>query len=105
MSKGNPPYVYGDGTQSRDFIHVDDAVDQILSLVDDPKWSSRVVDIGTGVATSFNHIVGVINRTLGKTIEPIYTNLPADYSSGIVCANPLPSKVSIESGIRKILLG
>lgn len=104
MKQGQAPIVYGDGTQERDFIYIDDAVDQILSLVDDPKWTRRIVDIGTGVGISFNHIVEEINMQLGKDLKPEYVNRPANYSSGIVCANPLPSKVSIATGIRKVLL-
>jgi nucleoside-diphosphate-sugar epimerase len=105
MKHGRNPMVYGDGNQSRDFIYIEDAVDQILSLIDDPKWSSRVVDIGTGVATSFNRIIEIISHNLDKKFEPVYVNRPANYSSGIICANPLPSKVPIEVGIRNILLG
>lgn len=105
MEANLPPTVYGDGTQARDFIYIEDAVDQILSLIEDRKWSSRVVDIGTGIATNFNEIIAIINKELGRDLKPVYLNRPTNYSAGIVCANPLPSKVSLETGIRTILLG
>ncbi len=102
MAQGKPPTVYGDGTQTRDFIYVDDAADQILSLVHD-QWRHGVFDIGTGISTSFNSIVEMINRALGTDIQPQYVQRPSSYSAGIHCANPLPSKVSVETGIQRIL--
>jgi nucleoside-diphosphate-sugar epimerase len=103
MAAGERPVVYGDGTQKRDFIYIDDVVDQVLSLVKEPCWKSRIVDIGTGVATSFNHIVESINAELGTELQPQYVQRPSSYSEGILCPQPLPVKVSIESGIQKIL--
>lgn len=103
MRAGKSPYVWGDGTQERDFIYVDDAVDQILSLIESPKWSSRIVDIGAGRPISFNSIVNVINEELGSNLAPKYVPRPASYPEGVVCPNPLPARVSIAEGIRRIL--
>lgn len=103
MSLGLAPKVYGDGKQSRDFIYIDDVVDQILSLVENPRWTSSVVDIGTGVLTSFNEIVAAINAELGTSIQPQYVQRPFHYAEGIQCPNPLHSKVPIQAGIRRIL--
>jgi nucleoside-diphosphate-sugar epimerase len=103
MKNGERPVVYGDGTQSRDFIFLDDVVDQILLLSELQLWTSRVADVGTGIRTSFNEIVSQINAALGTSIEPKYVDRPSSYSEGIACVSPLPVKVSIETGIRRIL--
>lgn len=103
MARGEAPTVYGDGSQERDFIYIDDAVDQILSLIESPKWSSRIVDIGGGRPVSFNSIVQTINDVLGTSLAPQYHPRPASYAEGTVCPNPLPTKVTMEQGVRKIL--
>jgi UDP-glucose 4-epimerase len=52
---GRKPVVFGDGTQRRDFIYIDDAVDAILALAEG--CSEPVVDVGSGEAVSFNEIL------------------------------------------------
>ncbi len=101
MARGERPVLYGDGTQERDFIHIDDAVSQIISLLDTPRWASRVVDIGAGQPTSFNTIIGTINELLGTKLEPQTISRPSGYSqSAAVCPNPMPTRISIREGIK-----
>lgn len=103
MALGLAPKVYGDGKQSRDFIFIDDVVDQILELTESPRWSSSVVDIGTGTLTTFNEIVAAINSELGSEIQPQYIPRPTQYAEGVQCSNPMPARVPIQVGIRRIL--
>jgi nucleoside-diphosphate-sugar epimerase len=101
MRQGQSPVVYGDGSQKRDFIYIDDVVDQITTLVQER--AVGIADIGAGKPVSFNGIIGTINQVLGTTIQPTYVPLPHNYSEGISCQHPLPTKVDIENGIRKCL--
>ena len=101
MKNDERPVIYGDGTQERDFIYIDDAVNQIISLVDNKV--TGVKDVGAGKPVSFNQIVKTINLILGKNIEPIYISAPKDYSKGIVCQNPGLCETSLADGIRKVL--
>lgn len=103
VARGEQPVIYGDGEQTRDFIYIDDVVDQILFLVESVRWKSRVTDVGTGIRTSFNSIIETISDMSGKVVEPKYISRPVDYSDGIVCGNPLPTKVSIREGVADIL--
>lgn len=103
MAAHEAPTVYGDGEQSRDFIYIDDVVEQILGLVDDNRFVSRVVDIGTGERTTFNAIIDQINAELGESIKPKYVQRPYSYSDGVVCPAPLSTKIPIRQGIRNIL--
>lgn len=48
--------VYGDGTDRRDFVFVEDVVNDLLAA----KPSRVPFEIGSGVATSINELVGVI---------------------------------------------
>lgn len=103
MANGEAPVVFGDGAQTRDFIYVEDAVDQILSLADKPRYHSQIVDIGSGIRTSFISIVNSINQALGTRIAPQFVCRPSSYSEGIVCEHPMPTKTSVDDGIRLIL--
>lgn len=103
MAKGERPVVYGDGKQSRDFIYIDDAIDQIVELVNESRWGQRIIDIGTGRRTSFNSIIEMINSALGTAITPRYVTRPSSYSEGIVCAQPRSWNISIDQGIQRIL--
>ena len=48
----NPVMVWGSGDQERDWIHVDDVVETVLQTYD-KLFPGRVLNIGTGIATSF----------------------------------------------------
>jgi UDP-glucose 4-epimerase len=97
------PTIYGDGTQKRDFIHIDDVVDQILLL--ESMKVAGVADIGSGNPISFNDILKTINEVLGKDVKPIYLPKPKDYSDGIFCKNPLPVKRILKNVLGENLLG
>jgi nucleoside-diphosphate-sugar epimerase len=101
MKKGKRPVVYGDGTQIRDFIYVDDVVDNVLDLVEREKVG--MVDIGAGKGTSFNEIIKIINKILKTDIKPEYIPKPSKYPGGIICQNPVPVKVSLTEGIGRVI--
>ncbi len=61
--KKQPLTVYGDGTAERDYIHVRDVVDAILASFAG-NWSG-VYNIGTGVGTSVNDLIGAMSEILG----------------------------------------
>lgn len=101
MSKGKRPVVYGDGTQGRDFVYIDDVAKFVVDAIE--YKLTGVCDVGTGVKTSFNEIVEVINVQLGTDLKPVYKVAPKDYSSGIVCGQPIDNFISIKDGVKKIL--
>lgn len=98
MRNGREPVLWGDGTQTRDFVYIDDIVDSILKLKD----LNGIYDIGTGINTSFTDIVGLINTELKSLIKPIYINAPVNYMHDTVCKNPIKAKVSVKEGIHRI---
>ena len=99
MKNGERPVIWGDGTQTRDFIYIDDVIDNIMELVKEKR--TGIVEIGTGINTSFNEIIGIINKVLGTNIEPIYIDKPDSYIQETPVKS-VPCKVSLEEGIRRI---
>lgn len=55
--------VWGDGSQEREFLHVDDAVDGILTVA--TKAKSPVLNLGTGEGVKVSLIAEIIKRETG----------------------------------------
>jgi len=74
IANGRSPEIWGDGTQTRDFTHVEDIV-RGLELAADRELTG-VYNLGTGEQYSFNHLVQVLNDELGTDIDPVYEDNP-----------------------------
>jgi UDP-glucose 4-epimerase len=62
--RGNEPLiVFGDGSAQRDYIHVDDVAQAVVSSFAG-KWSGTY-NIGSGVATSVNDLIAALTEILG----------------------------------------
>ncbi len=59
-----PPVIYEDGLQSRDFIHVSDIVQGMLLAMDRPEADYQVLNLGTGVPTSVLQIAEMLSQHL-----------------------------------------
>jgi UDP-glucose 4-epimerase len=69
--KGAQPVLYGMGEQSRDLTYVQDIVEGLL-LASRRQEGFEVFNLGTGKETSFNSMVGLIGKKLGKKVPPKY---------------------------------
>ncbi|MFC4552757.1 MULTISPECIES: NAD-dependent epimerase/dehydratase family protein [Halorussus] len=81
IAHGESPVIYGDGTQTRDFTHVDDIV-RGLELAADHELDG-IYNLGTGESYSINTLVERLNEELGADVEPEYVE------------NPIPEKVYV----------
>jgi nucleoside-diphosphate-sugar epimerase len=71
IDEGQPPLIYGDGSHTYDFVHVEDvARANILSLKTDA--TDTFFNIGTGIPTTIRELVGVLLEITGSDIEPEY---------------------------------
>jgi UDP-glucose 4-epimerase len=68
---GEPPIIFGDGSQVYDFIYVDDvARANVLSMKAD--CADEFFNIGMGEGTTINELVQILLRLLGSDLEPEY---------------------------------
>jgi nucleoside-diphosphate-sugar epimerase len=111
MSAGRTPIVWGDGAQTRDFIHSSDVARAFVLAVGAADGRVRAVNVGTGVETSFNDLIDQIARSLEIEVEPVYvptpisiyaTRLLADVSLSQSVLGFTP-RVSLESGVRRVV--
>jgi UDP-glucose 4-epimerase len=72
MSQGRAPSIHGDGSQSRDFTFVANAVQALLKAADAPEVSGNVYNVGTGRSISVLDLVAALNRILRMDIEPVF---------------------------------
>lgn len=70
--KDEPPTVYGDGLQSRDFTYVDNVVEANLLAARAKQTKGEVLNIATGQAVTVNETIDIINELLGKDVKPKY---------------------------------
>jgi len=77
IMKNEPPVIYGDGTQERDFTYVKDIVQGIvLGIESEKELKGEVFNVGSGKAHSFNELVSTVNKTLGKDVKPKHIENP-----------------------------
>lgn len=76
IKAGKRPRIFKSGEQIRDHIYVKDALDATIKAVDAKK--SCIVNIGTGIGTTFNELVKVLNEVFEKDFEPEYFDMPYD---------------------------
>ena len=110
MMEGKTPLIYGDGTQRRDFTFVRDVVSaNILAMTSNINFG--IFNVGTGIGTSFNALVALINNALGTSIEPRYIENPLkNYVHDTIADLSLISKSlgynpqwTLEKGIKSLI--
>ena len=68
MLAGQPVRIFGDGTDERDYVHVEDVVDALIRAADCP--GTGPYNIGSGRGTSVNDIAAMLAALTGYTDEP-----------------------------------
>lgn len=71
------PIIWGDGSQTRDFVWIEDIVDALINVTF--KDFTGILNVGSGKSISFNEVVKLINKALGKNIKPLYVKKPVNY--------------------------
>ncbi len=70
LLNGQPPLIFEDGQQSRDFIHVHDVVQAFCLALERTDVTDVAINIGTGRATSVLEVADLLSRGLGVSREP-----------------------------------
>ena len=71
LMRGAPIEIYGDGAQSRDFLHVSDLCEGIAAAIDAPLPSPCTVHLASGVETTVLRLAETMMRIAGKPDHPI----------------------------------
>jgi len=69
------PIIFGDGSQTRDFVSVEDVANaNLLAMQSDIDFTH--LNIGTGITTSINELANLMISLSGKSLESKFNELP-----------------------------
>ena len=110
IKNDKPLYVYGDGTQSRDFTYIDDICEAIkLILESDKEWKNEVFDVGYGESTTVNELIDILKELINPSFDKVIylDKKPYDVESTLANANKLyewfgfKPRYDIKKGLRE----
>jgi ADP-L-glycero-D-manno-heptose 6-epimerase len=84
MRTGDPE-IFSPGTQARDFVYVDDAAAAAIAAATlEGDSLPAILNCGSGLATTFNDLVAMLNVALGLSRTPRYVPEPPGYLRDVV---------------------
>jgi UDP-glucose 4-epimerase len=102
LAEGRPVTVYGDGSQTRDYVYVGDVVTGFLAAAE--STATGAVNIGTGVETSVRELVGAIGvealHAPERTGEVARSCLDVSRAAAVLGWR---AEVPLEEGLRRTL--
>jgi UDP-glucose 4-epimerase len=66
---GEPLTIYGDGTQTRDFVFVSDLASGLIRAAETAGAGGEIFQLASGVETSLNDLVSMLGEVSGRTPE------------------------------------
>jgi len=73
VMRGEPPTVYGDGRQTRDFTYIDNVIQANLAACSAPKAAcGGVFNIACGERVSLLDILEIVYALAGKRVDPVF---------------------------------
>ncbi len=64
--------LFGDGSQSRDFVYIDDVIQALLLVANEEAALGKQFNVGTGKATTLLELIHAINEILGVELTLEY---------------------------------
>ena len=110
LMAGEPPTVFGDGEQSRDFTYVEDVVAANIQAAEAPGAAGAVVNLGCGERHTLNKLIALLQEMTGRHVAAEYAepragdvkHSQADVSRARELIGYDP-RVSFEDGVRRTL--
>ena len=110
LRRDEPPTIYGDGEQSRDFTYVEDVVDGFVRAGHAEGAAGLVLNLAAGGRMSINELVRIISARLGTVVEPHFAparegDVRHSQGSGRAAARVLSWETtwSIEDGLARCI--
>ena len=78
--RGGTLVAHGDGSQTRDYVYVDDVVTALVAAATAPNLNGMVINVGSGIETSIRDLIRCVLDVTGGKAEVIYN---AQTSGGV----------------------
>lgn len=66
LANGNPPLIFEDGEQRRDFVHVKDVARAFRLALENPQAAGHAINIGSGNSYSIRRVAALAAEALGR---------------------------------------
>lgn len=70
--RGGTLVAHGDGSQTRDYIYVDDVVSAMVAASTAPNVNGQVINVGSGVETSIKELINVVLDVTNSKANVVY---------------------------------
>jgi nucleoside-diphosphate-sugar epimerase len=104
------PVIYGDGSQSRDFVYVGDVVQALIRAANSPGGSGKVFNVGTGRSVTISRLWEMVAALSGSTAKPVHgPPRPGDVPRSVSAIDAAQKdlgfvpRVSFEKGLAKTI--
>jgi UDP-glucose 4-epimerase len=64
---------HGDGTQTRDYVYIDDVVEALVAAASAQAVNRLVINVGSGRETSVKELALLVEAATGKSVEPLFS--------------------------------
>jgi UDP-glucose 4-epimerase len=72
IAEGRPLKIYGDGSQTRDFVNIADVACANILAAESAKAPGKALNIGTGKSVSINDLVRILGKISGKVPQAVH---------------------------------
>lgn len=109
VKEGMSPIIFGDGSQTRDFVSVHDIVNMIVLLVNDQKSNGQVFNVGTGQKTTVKELAQIILDIFDSSLDIEFKDwMPGDIKDSYSDISKAKSigyspKVELKQGLQEIV--
>jgi len=107
---GGSLVIHGDGTQTRDFVYIDDVITALVAAATAKDVNRLVINIGSGQGTTINQLVKEITDATGREAHPLYVRQESGGVSRLVADIRLARgklgwapRVNLREGLQRIL--
>ncbi|MEM3581317.1 MAG: GDP-mannose 4,6-dehydratase [Candidatus Bathyarchaeia archaeon] len=97
--ENKPPVVFGDGSQTRDFVYVRDVVKAHMSAVEKDEVAGQAFNIGSGKGISIKELAKLLIDMSGKVFDIVYDNPDEGSASRFQ-----PERIRLKGELKKFVL-
>ena len=110
MREGEKPIIYGDGSQTRDFTHVENVVNAVLLACEKDEANGEIFNIACGKKVSINELLNCLSKLMEVETKPCYAEeKPGDVKHSVADISKASRvlgykpETGLEEGLKKTL--
>ena len=107
---GGSLVVFSDGSQTRDFVYIDDVVEAMVAAATASDVDRTIINVGSGQELSINELIKKVEQATGREVHSLYTSAQSSGVSRLVadislarCKLGFNPKTDIDKGLRLLL--